>query len=132
MTKIIKASSLTLLGMYGVFTFLLFLFGLFWDNKGDVRFWEKSLLDWAFVVWLVLGSAAVMSCLLAYIRKRKTYKYTLLIVGAVILINTKILVFGSADGDEVLFEFSIAHLLALLSVVYLYFQARVDTKKESK
>ena len=132
MKKIIKASSLTLLGMYGVFTFLLFLFGLFWDNKGDVRFWEKSLLDWAFVVWLVLGAAAVMSCLLAYIRKSKTYKYTLLIVGAVILINTKILVVGSTDGDEVLFEFALAHLLALLSVVYLYFQARGDAKKESK
>ena len=124
MKKIIEGSSLVLLGMYGVFTFLLFLFGLFWDNKGGVSFWEKSLIDWAFVIWLVLGSVAVMFCLLTYIRKSKIYKYILLMTGAVVLINIKILVVGSADGDEVLFEFAIAHLLAISSIVYLYFQAR--------
>ena len=124
MKKILEGGSLALLGMYGGFTFFLFLFALFWDNKGDLRFWDKSLIDWAFVVWLLLGSATVVSCLLTYIRESSIYKHVSLMAGSVIIINTYILVLGSANGDEVLFEFAIAHLLALSSVVYLYFRAR--------
>lgn len=129
MKNIIKGCSLILLGMYGVFTLFLFLLGLFWNNKGDVSFWEKSLIDWAFVIWLALGSVTIISCLIAYAYRKTINKYILLMAAAVILVNTKLFVFGSAERDEVIFEFAIAHLLAISSVVYLYFQARGNELK---
>lgn len=48
------------IGFYGVFLLIIFMFVLFWDNKGIINFWEKSIGDWFFLLYVGVSATVVL------------------------------------------------------------------------
>jgi hypothetical protein len=87
-----------LIGLYGIALAALTVFSFLWDNKGAKSVWDKSVIDWLFVIWLLIATTLVFYCAAYCYTKKGNSRFPLFIVGVIFLAHL-LFVLVEAQGD---------------------------------
>ena len=117
-----------ILSLYGIALSFLFIFSLFWDNKGAKSIWDKSTEDWITVGWFGISLIVVFyGAFVCMSNKRRAFILFWLVV-CIVTVNIYLFVLLA----QTVSYFSVPHLIVALSVVLWGFEEFTEQKQNSR
>ncbi|WP_461480703.1 hypothetical protein [Porticoccus sp.] len=126
--RIKRTIAAMLIAVYGLAISFLTYFMFMWDNKGAKSIWDKSIIDWAVIIWLIAASLVVWYAVIKCV-STKYIRLSVLYVLAVIFI-AHLLMMAIQAQNEAIYYLGAPHLFLGLGL-YLWWRSVGNAKAKS-